>query len=903
VVEPLPLLSPGTLFGIYRLDALIGAGGMGQVYRATDTRLRRQVAIKVLVPGLSVDPDFVERFEREGRLLASLNHPNIAAIHGREEIGGRQGLVLEFVDGSTLAERIAGRALPVASALTIARQIASALEAAHERGIVHRDLKPSNVKITSAGTVKILDFGIARANRLDADAALTTVQATRRGLVLGTPAYMSPEQARGGAVDRRTDIWAFGCVLYEMLTGRAAFAADTAPDTIARLLEREPRLDALPDALPVAIRRLVARCLAKDPSERLRDIADARLEIDDARSAPAGEVAPALAASARRRSPGWWLSGALAVALSMMVVLWAPWRPTPPLDRPAMRLNVDLGPDAVGAGTFDVAISPDATRLAFPVRAPDGKVLLATHRLSEPAQTLLSGTEGASEPFFAPDGQWIGFVADRQIRKVAVQGGAVVPICEVPNVLGATWAEDGQIVFGRGPFFPLQRVSENGGKPASITRTGELGDATHRWPQALPGGHVILFTSHKIVTGFDDAAIEAVTVATGARKTVLRGGYAGRFVATAGGAGYLVYLKNGTLFAAPFDVGSLSVTGAAVPVLEGVAGDSDSGAGAYDVSRNGTIVYKSGQGPRRTWPLEWLDSTGRTDPLIETPGTYYTPRVSPDGTRVALTLDRGDKGREIEVYDWHRGALTQLTFTGEVNLFPVWSPDGRYIVFESSSPNGYGIGLVRSDGSGGLQRLSENAGLMIPSSFSPDGKWLAYNTTNVAATGWVAPFDASDADHPRLGPPRAFDANGASAVFSPDGRWLAYHSGQSGRQEVYVRLASGKGGKVAVSASGGGSPVWDPTAHRLFFRAADGHLMVVGYAINDGVFSPGVPRIWCSTIIGRTPFGRDFSLSADGTRFVVLPWRHPDVAPGSVHVMFAINVLDRLRPRAAGPAR
>jgi hypothetical protein len=415
----------------------------------------------------------------------------------------------------------------------------------------------------------------------------------------------------------------------------------------------------------------------------------------------------------------------------------------------------------------------------------------------------------------------------------------------------------------------------------------------------------VLFTSHKIITGFDDASIEAVTISTGARQTLVRGGYAARFVSTPDGMGYLLFIRNGTLFAVSFDATSLAVRGAPVAVLEDVASDSDSGAGAFDVSHSGTIIYKSGQGPARTWPVLWLDSTGRTDPMIKTLGTYYTPRVSPDGARLALTLDRGDKGREIAVYDWQRGVLTQLTFTGQVNLFPVWSPDGRYILFESSSPSGYGIGLIRSDGSGGLQRLGENAGLMIPSSFSPDGKWLLYNVTNGAASAWMAPFDASDPDHPRLGTPRAFDQLGAQAAFSPDGRWIAYHSSESGRQEVYVRMApeAGRAGKVALSTSGGGNPIWDPSAPRLFFRAADGRLMVVDYEVKGDVLVPGAPRVWCNAIIGRTPYSRDFSLMPDGKRFAVFPSRDPEVTVGSAHVMFAINVLDQLRPAAGSPAR
>jgi serine/threonine-protein kinase len=710
---------------------------------------------------------------------------------------------------------------------------------------------------------------------------------------------MSPEQAEGQTADERSDIWSFGVVLFQMLTGRQPFSGDSVMRILAAVMTSEPDWTTLPAETPSGIRKLLRRLLAKDRNQRLADIRDVRLEIDDAGSASAIDLPP----PARRGSAvAWSLVAALAAALLTMFLFWAPWRGTKSADRPPMRLNVDLGPDALANQTFDVAISPDATRLVFPVRAQDGKVLLATRLLSESTQTILGGTEDARSPFFSPDGDWVGFAAGGQIRKVPVRGGAVVPICDAPLVLSATWADDQEITFGPGLFFPLQRVSSNGGKPEAITKTGVQGDATHRFPQALPGGRAVLFTSHKIVTGFDDATIEVVTISTGVRKTLVRGAYAARFVSTPAGRDYLLYVRNGTLFAVPFDVSGLAVRGEAFAVLEDVAGNSDTGAGSFDVSRNGTIIYRAGRGPARTWPVLWLDHTGRTEPVIPTPGTYYTPRLSPDGGRVALTIDRGDKGREIAVYDWHSGAMTQMTFTGEVNLFPIWSPDGRYILFESSSPKGYGIGVVRADGSGELERLGENYGLMIPSSFSPDGKWLVYNTTNAAGTSWLAPFDASDPAHPKLGTPRLFERDGASVDFSPDGRWIAYHSSESGRQEVYVRLAAG-GGKVAISTSGGANAIWDGTARRLFFRAADGRLMVVDYVINGDVLSPGAPRVWSDALIGRTPYGRDFSLSRDGSRFVVFPSRDLSTPSGSAHVVFAINVLDELRSPTANSTR
>jgi len=868
-------LAPGTKLGPYEVLSALGAGGMGEVYKARDTRLGREVAIKVS------QERFSDRFEREARAVAALNHPNICTLHDV----GPDYLVMELIQGSTLADRIAKGPVPLEEALAIARQIADALEAAHEKGIVHRDLKPVNVKVTADGVVKVLDFGLAKSLPSPADQEdCPTLTATQAGLIVGTPSYMSPEQAQGKPVGKRTDIWAFGVVLYEMLTGSRLFAAPTNTEVLAAVLTREPDLS----RVPVLARRVLRCCLEKEPKRRLRDIGDCRLLLEEEPTTPA----------AKRRGVLPWL-GAAALTVGLGLAVWGVWLTPHREERSLVRLNVDLGRDAVPETVLETKISPDGTRVAYVARSADGKQQLAIRRLDRSQTELLAGTENASSPVFSPDGQWIGFFADGKLKKVGSQGGAVVTVTNTDvRVLGASWGEDQNIVVAR-VIGPMQSVSANGGplrplltKPG--TRLGEKGDATHRWPQVLPGGRAVLFTSHKIVTGFDDAAIEAVVVATGERKTVLRGGYFGRYVASGADAGYLLYIREGALFAVPFNLNSLTIRGTPTPILDDVAGDSDSGAGQFEYG-SGTLVYRSGKGPSRKWPILWLDSSGKTETLQATPGAYYTMRFSPDGKRLAMTVDHGEKGREIEVYDWQRGTQMRLTSTGEVTVFPVWSPDGKYIVFEASSPRGYGIGLVRGDGSGTMQRLGESSSLMIPYTFTPDGRQLIYS----AAGTWRAPFDTSNPDHPKLGEPVRLPGLTGSPNLSPDGRWIAYRSEESGRSEVYVRPFPGPGAKFQVSIGGSGytSVDWSPNGRELYYVGPDDRMMVVEYTVQGDTFLPGKPRVWSPTPTGITPFPRNFSMAPDGKRFAIIPTRVAATESGSVHVTFVLNFMEELRRR------
>jgi Tol biopolymer transport system component/predicted Ser/Thr protein kinase len=843
----------GTQLGPYRIEALIGAGGMGAVYRAVDTRLDRRVAIKISAR------QFSARFAREARAIAALNHPHICTLY---DVGPNY-LVMELVEGKPLKGP-----LPLDQALEYAAQICDALDAAHRKSITHRDLKPGNILATKQG-IKLLDFGLAKVARASAGESLTATNA-----VMGTPAYMAPEQREGKECDARTDIYAFGCVLYEMLTGKRAAQ------------ERTP-------VEPAALESVLRTCLEKDPEDRWQSARD----IKRALALPA--PAPSVRAGFNKVS---WVVAALAVVVAA-AALWFALRPTRPLDRPLMRFSADLGPEAVEGPRITAAISPDGTRLAFVARGPEGKERLATRLLDQAQATPLAGTENAADPFFSPDGQWIGFFADGKMKKISVQGGATVTLCDAPNARGASWGEDSSIIvtldFSTG--VGLSRVPAAGGTPQAITRPGDKGEATHRWPQILPGGQAVLFTGHTVPTGYDDANIEALSLKTGQWKVVQRGGYFARYLPS----GHLVYLHQGTLFAVGFDLDRLEVRGTPAPLLEDVTANAQSGGGQYDVARNGTLVYLSGKYSHASWPVAWLDSPGNTKPLLAAPGQYYMPRFSPDGQRLALAVAEGSN-RDIWVYDWQHDTMTRLTFT-QRNLFPVWTPDGKHIAIESLSPGANSIRWIRADGAGESQLLLESKNDLRPYSFSPDGKRLAYVEVSMD-TGfylWTLPLDVSDPEHPKPAKPELFLRTPFAALepaFSPDGRWIAYTSNESGRFEVYVRPfpsgAPSGSGKWQISTGGGAHPIWSRNGRELFYETLDNRIMVAAYAASADSFAAEKPRLWSNTQI-REPAGVwNLDLAPDGKRFAVIA--RPEATAeqeGSVHVAVLLNFLDELRRR------
>jgi Tol biopolymer transport system component/predicted Ser/Thr protein kinase len=867
-------LALGERLGPYEIRALIGAGGMGEVYRARDTKLDRGVAIKVLPAALAHHPDRLARFEREAKVLAALNHPNIAVIYGLED----NAIVMELVEGPTLADRISAGTIPLEESLKIAAQIAEALEAAHEKGVVHRDLKPANVKVRDDGTVKVLDFGLATAVQSTtgepgdgANSPTLTMGATEAGVILGTAAYMAPEQARGQRVDKRADIWAFGVVLYEMATGERLFAGATASDILAQVLTKEPDLD----RVPAKVRRLLRRCLEKDPKQRLRDIGEARFLLE--------ESPPATAPSQSRLG---WVAGALAAAL--IVSLWTPWRATrPAAPKPLVRLDVDLGSDVSLASQvgIDVILSPDGTRLVYVSRGR-----LFTRRLDQPRSTELSGTEGAYAPFFSPDGQWIAFFANNKLKKVSVEGGAAIALCDISSARGGSWGEDGNIIAELANTGGLSRIPSTGGAPSPVTELAP-GEGTHRWPQILPGGKAVLFTAHGQFSAFDTANIEVVSLEERRTKTLVRGGTFGRYLPS----GHLVYVNRGTLFAAPFDLAKLELHGTPVPVLAEVAYSFGEGYALLDfAAASETLVYRSGGSTGGGMvTVQWLDSAGKTQPLLAKPDYYNSPRISPDGQRLAVSTT------DAWVYEWQRDTMMRLTF-GVANPLPTWSPDGRYIAFRKL---GEGLFWTRSDGGGQPQLLAQSKNLVAPFSFTPDGKRLAFQDTN-AATAYdlfTIPLE-NDGTALRAGKPEPFlqtQFNERHPSFSSDGRWLAYASDESGAYQIYVRAFPDKGGKWQISNSGGTYPVFSRNGRELFFRAEDSRIMVAAYAVKGDSFMADKPRGWSEKRIANTGLnGSPYDVAPDGKRIAVLmPAEAPEAQQAQNHVIFLENFFDELRRR------
>ena len=878
-------LTAGSEIGPYRVVGTLGAGGMGEVYRASDTRLRREVAIKVLPEHLAHDSQALARFEREARAVAALNHAHICALYDV----GPDYLVMELVEGPTLAERIDRGPIPLDESLEIARQIAEALEAAHDKGVVHRDLKPGNIKVTPDGTVKVLDFGLAKMSEPSAPEGLkhsmtiTLEQLTRAGFVMGTAAYMSPEQARGASVDKRTDIWAFGCVLYEMLTGKRAFEGETVTDTLASVMKTEPDLS----RVPAKTQKLLRLCLQKDPKLRLRDIGDAKILLEETPPAPA-----------RRQILPWVIAG-LTAAIAFVALLPV-WRATRPVSQPLMKLSLDL-PDFAITSTMltpgpGVILSPDGTRIVYTGRGTDGTVRLYTRTLDQEQSTQLEGTEGAYGPFFSPDGQAVGFFAQKKLRTIPIGGGGARVLSDALSSLGGSWGGDGNIIAAlrnSGASWTLSQIPASGGPVKPLKELAPEENTSHTWPQVLPGAQEVLYTAFSATTmeSYEQAAIEALSLRTGERKTLLRGGYYGRYLPS----GHLLYMHRGKLYAAPMDVRRLALTGPAVPVIEEVGGMTDYGLAQMDVSRNGTLVYVAGKA--RKTILTWLDSSGQTRALRPLPANYE-PRVqfAPDGKRVALSLTEGVND-DLWVYDWERDTMTRLTFTGYEGI-PAWSPDGKHIVFSSTRDGGAdSLYWMRADGAGQAVRLTEAKNPQFAFSFSPDGKRLAFAEldphTNVDL--WTLPLEGAASDHPKAGKPEPFlvtSFNEMVPMISPDGHWLAYNSDESGRHEVYVRPFPGPGGKWQISTAGGEKPVWSKKAHELFYGSDEG-IMVASYTTTLEAFMASKPRIWAA----KKDLGGFYDLAPDGKRFVVGQLEGSEqTAP--THATILLNFSDELRRRA-----
>ena len=825
VIAPARGNHEGRRIGPFVLGSLLGAGGMGDVYRAHDAKLGRDVAVKILPESLVANRERRARSEREARILAALNHPNIAAIYGLEETDGLRGLVLELVDGLTLMEQLeATPALPVPEALAIVAQIARALEAAHSKGIVHRDLKPANIKVTPDGVVKVLDFGLAKMDPPDsAEPAAVPVLATMDGIVLGTVSYMSPEQARGLPVDKRADIWAFGCVLYEMLTGKRPFGGDSAADVLGAITSREPDWTQLPPDTPRRVHDVLRRCLTKDPSRRLHDVADARIVIDEARESPsldedssASFGGPGVAPPAGTTRPlvPWLLSGLLAVATG--VALWLALSAPAVRDSPehlAIPLPADISVFNVGRGS-SVAVAPDGRRIIY-AGIRDGRRQLYVRALGESATTPIAGTENATSPFFSADGRWIGFTDGApggSLKKVPVEGGAPFTIVDSMGdglngfaVQGSTWAADNTIVFSainarsRG----LWRVPAAGGVPARLT-TPRDGELHHAWPQVLSNGEAVLYTVWNN-TGFDGARIVVEALANGER-TVLseRAGY-GRVVSAGPRQAWLVYARPEALHAAPFDLEHLRVTGPAMPILEGVAVNMSGGA-HFSVSDEGLLAYMPSTIDERIKTALWVTRDGIPSEIGVVPGLGFVYRLSPDGQRIARPQDTGPT-RDLWVDDLERGGTPTRLTVGLMIHDPTWTPDGRWVIYASAG----NLFRKAADGTGAEERLPANGSVQAVGSVSPDGKTLAYSAAMTESSQpdlWLMPLDPPGQPRPLL--PTPFTE--IKPEISPDGRWIAYQSNMSGAFEIYVAALAGGGRQFPVSRVADGIRFGSPMA-------------------------------------------------------------------------------------------
>ena len=916
----------GARLGPYQVLALLGAGGMGEVYRARDTRLGRDVAIKVLPDLFAKDANRLARFHREAQVLASLNHQHIAHIHGLEESGDVRALVMELVEGENLAQRIARGPMALDEALPIARQIAEALEAAHEQGIIHRDLKPANIKVRPDGTVKVLDFGLAKAldpvsssgeaplansptftspTALADSPTLTSPTAndgvTAFGVILGTAAYMSPEQAAGRAVDRRTDLWAFGVVLLEMLTGRPVFTGPTVSHVLSSVLKSEPDWATLSSDTPVPIRKLLRRCLEKDRKRRLDSAADARLEIDDVlnpigadRAVSEGRPAPAW-----RRALPWSVAVLVAIAAS-----GATWLLKTPAAQPTIRLAIGLPPGQrlAALGQPALAISPDGKNLVYvAVQSRDSGGSTANQESaiqelyvrpfdSEVARPI-PGTEGAVGPFFSPDGQWLGFFAGGMLKKVSVNGGAVVTLAAAPNPGGASWNSEGTLAVQLRTVGQqgLQQISQEGGTPQPLTRLGKT-EFIHRWPEFLPGNQALLFAGSATGATWGRSHVAAQAIADAGRQessssaaTILTQGTQPRYAPT----GHLLFAQAGTLMAAPFDPRRLVLTGAAVPALEGVMQFNTTGAAQYDVSATGTLVYVAGKLTHAQSRLVSVSRTGAEQLLPAVPHNYIRPRMSPDGRRVAVEILEEEE--QTWIYDIARDHLSRLAFEGNVNNVPIWSPDGKRVAFSSNRVGvASNVFWALSDGSGGAERLTTSDHVNFPVSFSSDGQLLAYVevTPETGSDIWVLSMSDRKA-RPFL---RARHEEAAPA-FSPDGRWLAYSSNESGRREIHVQPYPGSGGKWQISTDGGQEPLWNPKGGELFYRSG-GKLMAVDVDTRSG-FTASKPR----TVFegAYLPGGSypSYDVSQDGQGFLMVKPVEDRITPTQINV--ALNWFAELK--------
>jgi len=891
--SPVRIVAPGTVYaGRYEILVQIGAGGMGEVYRAIDKSLGRHVAVKILPAAFAEDKERMARFEREAKLLAVLNHPNIAAIHGLEESDGRRFLVLELAEGETLQARLNRGPLPVEEALETCRELAEGLEAAHEKGIVHRDLKPGNIMITPEGKVKILDFGLAKAyggetTAVDIEKSPTiTAKMTEPGVILGTATYMSPEQARGRAVDKKADIWAFGCVLYECLTGSRAFHGETVSDTLAHILKGEPDWSKLPAETPTLIKVLLHRCLEKDPKKRLHDIADARLEIE----APVAYPSEAVAAPRRFTLP-WLAAGAVGILLAGILIDRILIKHPQPAPSPLVvtsTIKVEPGLWLDGMRRAQEREWPSRTAMAISANGrflvysaieenpgPQVKPQLYLRRMDQGEAKPIAGTEGGINPFLSPDSRWVGFWADGKLEKVPVDGGVPATLCDAAGISGASWGPGDIIVFADGQGTGLYKVSADGGMVESLTSPDPKREAgCHRLPSWLPYGKAVLFTVMRYRWD-SQPRLALLNLDTREWLVLLPDAADAKYVPT----GHLVFLRQGTLMAVRFDTANMQVIGQPSPVVGNVIqaivpwGIQNTGAGQFDVSDSGSLVYAAGGVlPDLQNSLVWVDQSGFEQPVAPLHLPFQAPRLSPDGQRIVYVT----MGREwrVFVYDLNTGTNSRLTHEG-MSSRAIWTPDGKRIVFLWQDPLALNLFSQPYDGSSPMERLTMSQYDQYPGSWSSDGKTLALVESQQNTANDIAVMDVPSG---RVTPFLNSQYSEGYPEFSPDGRWIAYVSDESARDEVYVRPFPGPGMKHQVSSQGGVQPLWARNGRQLFYRRQD-QVWAVDVR-TDGGFSTGKPRL----IFERPGYSpgnptRSYDLSQDGQRFLMVKLEQRKPAP------------------------
>ena len=885
----------GTVLSHFRVTAKLGEGGMGEVYQAEDTKLGREVAIKVLPEAVAQDPERLARFEREAKVLASLNHPNIAGIHQVEEVDGRYFLVMELAPGDDLKALLARRAIPVDEALPIAVQIAEALEAAHERGVIHRDLKPANIKVDEDGNVKVLDFGLAKAldpTIGDADSSsdlehsplslspTLTAQMTGAGVLLGTAAYMSPEQARGKRADKRADIWAFGVVLYEMLTGQRLFDGETVSDTLAAVLRAEPEWDSLRADTPRQVNRVLRRCLERDPKRRLHDIADARIEIEEAISAPAEtslETADVMQAAAPRQRLTLWIGLATALVVGgVLGGLLASRLGDKPPESPSEAIRLaSTTPGGIPVQFFDkpiLAISPDGLQLVIAAGEEDSRQLYRRF-LGQFDWLLIPGTEDAENPFFSPDGEWLGFTAEGKLKKVALAGGAPQVLCDAPNSFGATWGPNGFIVFNPDSPGGLLRVSELGGAPETLVDPdSEAGETELDWPQFLAAGDSLVFTTWK-GDSVEGSQIKLLDLATGESKLLADGGH-GRITPS----GHLLYTLADSVYVAPFDLERREVTGAGVPLPDTIFRYSAYWLPAMDVAASGTLAYLPGRSELRN-QLVTVTRDGLEEPLVELPGAYMYPRLSPDGRRLAVNLLE-DGGASIWILGLDSGTRSPLTRGGN-NLYPLWTPDGQRIIYLSDEDGIQTIVWRPADGSGDPEELVSDAppiSFGFPTSVTPDGRflilsrWEENEDRSFKAGGLVALSLENPDELLELIVSKDEDLGYLSGTVSPDGAWIAFVVVDPEREvEVFVQAFPEGGARFQVSQGGGLKPQWSPDGSELYFRNSENRFMSASITTEPS-FAVAAPRelfedIYDSGIYMTMP---NYSVQPDAAKIVMV---------------------------------